>query len=94
MTQEEFENRTFEECMNKLYKNNLEIVTLGFLRGFTKLNIDEGRYALAIHILEALDKADDNEWWHYDCAMGTADTPTPLKDKNDIRSEIGYLIDL
>lgn len=94
MTREEFENSTFEECMNELYKNNLEIVTLSFLKEFAKLNIDESRYTLAIHILEALDKADNSEWWHYDYAMGTLDTPTPLKDKDDIRSEIGYLIDL
>ena len=93
MTREEFDNSTFEECMKQLYKSHVEITTLSFLKGFAKLNIDEGRYYLAAHILDALDYADDSEWWHYDYAMGTIDTPVPLRDKDDIERELDYLID-
>lgn len=41
------------------------------------------------HIIEALQAGYDEDWWDYDCCMGTLDTPIPMTEKADVE----HLID-
>lgn len=61
-----------------------EITTLDRLKEFAKLNIDDGHYFLANHIIKALQNENDEDWWDYDYCMETLNTPIPLTGKTDV----------
>lgn len=89
MTKAEFEEQSFEECMEQLNEEFDEITTLENLKEFVKIKLDWGNYLVAKHIIEALEKGNDEYWWDYDYCMGTLDTPIPLTEKADVE----HLID-
>lgn len=92
MTRAEFEAKSFEECMEQLNEEFDEITTLDHLKEFAKEKINDGDYFLAIHIVEALQKGNDEDWWDYDYCMGVLDTPMPITEKEDVEYLLDYLI--
>lgn len=89
MTRSEFEEKSFESVMSQLNEELDEITTLDNLKEFAKSKIDDEHYFLANHIIEALQNGNNEDWWDYDCCMGTLDTPIPLTEKADVE----HLID-
>ena len=88
MTRIEFEKKSFKEVMEQLYEEG-EITDLDTLKKFAIDAIEKGNYFLAIHVLNALRKGNDEDWWDYDYSMGTLDEVVPITDKEDVE----YLIE-
>lgn len=63
MTRSEFEEKSFDGVMSQLDEELDEITTLDRLKEFAKLKIDDGKYFLANHIIEALQNGNNEDWW-------------------------------
>lgn len=83
-----FDNLTFSEKLEKLTPYIDDIHTREELLEFAKYQIDEDSIFLALHVLEAVN-GDNAEYYNYDFGMGTLETPTPIKDSDDLE----YIID-
>ena len=91
MTTKELAGMSFEEAITKLWEERNTITTLETLKEYVKSEIDKDRYFLAIHILKALQSADDGvQYFDYDYSMGALETPTQIKTKEDLED---YCID-
>ena len=73
----------FEQAINILINEKDTITTSDTLKDFAIKNINEDKYNVAIHILEALN---DNPayYFDYDYCMGTLEKPTPLETLKDL----------
>lgn len=83
MTKKELNELTFEDAIEKLEQEKDQITTYDCLKVFAIKNINEDMLFLAIHILQALDN-DTSDYYDYDYCMGTLDTPTPIKTKEEL----------
>ena len=83
MTNKELNELPFDDAIEKLEQEKDQITTYDCLKDFAIKNINEDMLFLAIHILQALDN-DAADYYDYDYCMGTLDTPTPIKTKEDL----------
>ena len=85
MTTKELAGMSFEEAITKLCEERNTITTLETLKAYAQSEIDNERYFVAIHILKALQSADDGvQYFDYDYCMGTLEMPTQIKTKEDL----------
>lgn len=88
MTRAEFEEKTFEECMEQLSLEYDNITTLDTLKDYIKEAMDDNNFDLAAHLCNAIwndpDSLKDSEWYDYDYCMGTLDRPICLCEKADV----------
>lgn len=81
---------TLDAVISDFEFDNDDIISRDSLKDFAIYQIKEDRLFLARHILDAIDNtyADDNgeyaEWYNYDTAMGTLETPTAIDNVNDL----------
>lgn len=87
MTRAEFENKSFEELIEQFMEQGYNIASYEDLKEFAKYLIDEDNLLFAIHILEAIQK-DEANWYSYDYSMGTLETPTSIRNKEDLEDYI------
>lgn len=92
MTKVEYEEMTLDELITWAYENLDDITTEEMLLDFAKTKIDDDNIYLAIHILEAVYKSEEsyNGYYRYDYNMGTLETPTPIRDKEDLEDLIDF----
>ena len=83
MTRTEFEEKSFEEVMEKLDEERDDITTYEMLKEYATEKIKEDNFLVAIHILEAL-HSDTAEWYEYDYCMGTLQTPSGITGKEHV----------
>lgn len=83
MTLTELNNLDFKEAIEILINEKDTITTSDNLKDFAIKNINEDKYFLAIHILEALNES-PAYYFDYDYCMGTLERPTPLEDIKDL----------
>ena len=89
MTRAEFEAMEFEEVMEELNMERDDITSYEMLKEYATEKIEENNFLVAIHILKAL-QSDTAEWYKYDYCMGTLQTPSGIKDKEDVEHMIDY----
>ena len=87
MTQQDFENKTFNELISQLNEEMDDIHSRESMLDMAKHEIDCDNLFVAIHILEDLWNS-DSDWYQYDRNMGTLESVTPLRDKEDIEDFI------
>lgn len=83
MTKKEFYELDLNDCCARLEEEGQTITSYETLKDFAKDQIDNDNFFLAQHICEALNDY-QAEWYIYDYSMGTLETPTPIRDKEDI----------
>lgn len=83
MTKKEFNKLSFDEAISRLMEEGENITDYETLKDFAKDQIDNDNFFVAIHICEALND-DQTEYYSYDYSMGTLETPTPIKTKEDL----------
>ncbi len=74
---------SFEQAINILINEKDTITTSDTLKDFAIKNINEDKYNVAIHILEALIDS-PAYYFDYDYCMGTLEKPTPLEMLKDL----------
>lgn len=86
MTKKEFNELSFDEVMQRLYNDGAgDITSIDILKDFIKEKIDNEDYYIAIPLLQAINEdTQGSYYWDYDYSMGTLDTPTPIRSKEDI----------
>lgn len=87
MTRAEFENKSFEELIEHFMGQGYNIASYEDLKELAKYLIEEDNLLFAIHILEAIQK-DEANWYSYDYSMGTLETPTSIRNKEDLEDYI------
>jgi len=82
----EFEQKNFENVMVQLREEFEQITTLDTLKSFIKECVDNDDFNVAAHLCETLlqEQNPDSEWYDYDYAMGTLETPVCIKSKEDV----------
>lgn len=92
MTKADYEKMTLDELIDWAYENLDDITTEEMLLDFAKTKIDDDNIYLAIHVLEAVYKSGEsyNGYYRYDYNMGTLETPTPIRDKEDLEDLIDF----
>lgn len=83
MTRQDYENKSFEELMCDLEYNMNDIHSRESIIAMVKHEIDEDNLFVARHILDGIDN-EYAEWYQYDRCMGTLQSITALKDKEDV----------
>lgn len=86
-TYDEIADLSFEEKCEWLYDNYPDVVRDSDLADMAKNFIDRYEYTPAIHLLEAL-RDDDGDYYLYDYNMGTLQTPSSIRDDEDVQSVI------
>ena len=91
MKRSEFEKLVREEgfdgAMAEFCADSNEITTYDTLKDFVKEKIDEDNIMFALHLLKAIwedDTIGETNYYRYDYSMGTLDTPTAVKEIEDI----------
>ncbi len=82
MRKEEFQSKSFEEVVSQMVEDG-DVTTYDDLKDFAKSKIDDDDLMTAIHVLEAI-QGDTAEYYLYDYSMGTLETPSSIKEKEDI----------
>ena len=88
MTRQDYENKSFNELMYDLDNDMDDIHSRETMLDMAKYEIDNDNLFMARHILDGIDN-EYAEWYQYDRCMGTLQSITALKDKEDIE----YLIE-
>ena len=83
MTRAEFKTKTFSECISQLIEEGQDVTTQETLKAFAIEEINNDRYFLAIHVLEALHE-ETTDFYIYDYNMGTLQTPSGVTEKSHI----------
>lgn len=84
MTREFYEENDFDVVMERVIREYDGICTLDELKTLIEINVQEGNYGLAEHILLALEDGNEDEYWDYDITMGVFDNPVPITEKADL----------
>ena len=87
MKKQELKKLSFENAVEKLRQEKDNITTYETLKQFSIDNIENDNLFLAIHILQGIND-EQADYYDYDYCMGTLETPTPIKTKDDL---IDYL---
>ena len=75
----------FDEAIHSFYLENDNITNYDSLVQFAKDKLNKDYILSANHILDALIENDYYDgFWRYDYCMGTLETPTPIKNIEDI----------
>ena len=83
MKRNEFEEKTFKEVIDIMLNEEDYVVTQEDLKDFAKSKIDDDDLMTAIHVLEAIQN-DTAEYYLYDYSMGSLETPSSVKCKEDV----------
>lgn len=83
MSRKDFEEKSFKEVM-EMAMDNCPICTEDDLRLYVIESVNDESYYLASHILDVLLAGYLTEFYDYDRAMGTLDTPEPIRTKEDL----------
>lgn len=92
LSKADFENKSLNELVGIVTENVDGIESYEYLKDFAKSMVNEDALFLATHVLEAIFE-DTEEYYIYDCSMGTLEKPTPIKNKSDLMDyldEVGY----
>ncbi len=92
LSKADFENKSLNELVGIVTENVDGIESYEYLKDFAKSMVDEDALSLATHVLDAIFE-NTEEYYVYDCSMGTLEKPTPIKDKSDLMDyleEVGY----
>lgn len=84
MTNEEFNDISLEDLLDRLEHESDLVTTRENLKEFAIEQIQEGNINLAAHVLDALKQDDGADYFRYDFSCGTLNTPEPITDKVDI----------
>lgn len=87
MTRQDYENKSFNELMYDLDNDMDDIHSRETMIDMVKHEIDEDNLFVARHILDGIYN-EYAEWYQYDRCMGTLQSITALKDKEDIEDLI------
>lgn len=87
MTRQDYENKSFNELMYDLDNDMDDIHSRETMIDMVKDEIDEDNLFVARHILDVIYN-EYAEWYQYDRCMGTLQSITALKDKEDIEDLI------
>lgn len=83
LSKEEFLENEFKDNLDMLIDNNADyILSREDLKEMTKNEIEEDNLFMVKHLAEALEEY--AEFYQYDRGMGTLESPTPLKDNEDL----------
>lgn len=80
MTREEFKNKSFDEVIGQLNEEWDDIHTYEDMIGYAGYLLNIDNLYLAIHMLEVL-RDEPADWYLYDYAMGTMETPKAITCK-------------
>lgn len=80
---------SMEEIIEKLRDQGTDIVSYEELKEYAVAQINGDNLLCAIHILEAVNE-DTADWYDYDFSMGTLETPTAIRSKDDLIDYIDY----
>ena len=83
MKKTDLRDKTFEELIEKLQEKCEYITSYENLKDFAIEEIKNENLYLALHVLEAITD-DSADWYYYDYSMGTLETPSSRKNKEDI----------
>ena len=88
MTREEFNEKSFDEIMERLDEEWDDIHTYESMTDFAgHLLLNNNDLYLAIHMLETM-RDNPAEWYLYDFTMGTLETPKAITCKEDLEDVI------
>lgn len=87
MTKQEFKTKSFDEVLEQFNEERDDITTYKTLKEFAIEKINSDDIFVAIHILKVLQN-DVAEWYEYDYCMGTLQTPSSIKEKEDVEHMI------
>lgn len=77
------DGKTFDDIIYDFEANDDYIVSRDIILDFAINQIQNDRLFLARHVLDAVDK-DYAYFYSYDMSMGTLETPTAIKNVNDL----------
>ena len=84
MTREDYETKNFDELMLELpFDGDSDVTSRECLLNYAIHRIEDDDLYIAIHILEAVYE-EYAYWYLYDYCMGTLQTPSAVKTKEDI----------
>ena len=82
----DFMSNDFETNIELLQNHDIDnLYTYEEIKDLIKHEIDENNLFVALHILTEVNES-EADYYIYDRSMGTLETPTPLKDNNDLLS--------
>ena len=83
MNKKDFETKSLNELCAQLSDEGQNITSYETLKDCAIENIENDNFFMAQHICEALNDY-QTDYYLYDYNMGTLETPTPIKSKEDI----------